>query len=352
MRFSFRQLEYFVAAGEAGSIRRAAERVAVSQPSISAAVSHLERELGVQLFVRHHAQGLSLTPAGRRLLREARLLLDQAEGLHALAGEVSGQLRGRLGLGCFVTLAPMILPELVAAFTRATPGAEVAFFEADQARLVAALRQVEIDLALAYDLQLPDDIEFEPLAELPPYILLAESHPLAERPMLTLEELAPLPLVLLDLPLSREYFLAMFLREGLEPTVAARSAQQEVLRTMVANGLGYTIANVRPRSNLALDGRRLARVPLVGGHPPMRLGLARAKSLQPSRLAESFAEHCRHFISNAYIPGMDAPYFTAVSRRTSEGAPSDVGPSDVGPADISPAEVRAAELSTENSGGD
>lgn len=330
MRFTFRQLEYFVAAGQAGSIRQAAERIAVSQPSISAAISHLERELGVQLFVRHHAQGLSPTPAGRRLLREARLLLDQAEGLHALAGEVSGQLRGRLGLGCFVTLAPMILPELVAAFTRATPGAEVDFFEADQARLVAALRRVEIDLALAYDLQLPEDLGFEPLAALPPHILLAEGHPLAERPLLTLGELAPLPLVLLDLPLSREYFLAMFVREGLEPTIAARSAQQEVLRTMVANGLGYTIANVRPRSGLALDGRRLVRVPLAGDHPPLRLGLARAESLQPSRLAEAFAEHCRRFISDSYIPGMEAPYFAQVRQARPDAAAISTGNSGGG----------------------
>ncbi len=330
MRFTFRQLEYFVAAGQAGSIRQAAERIAVSQPSISAAIAHLERELGVQLFVRHHAQGLSPTPAGRRLLREARLLLDQAEGLHALAGEVSGQLRGRLGLGCFVTLAPMILPELVAAFTRATPGAEVDFFEADQARLVAALRQVEIDLALAYDLQLPEDVCFEPLAALPPHILLAEGHPLAERPLLTLGELAPLPLVLLDLPLSREYFLAMFMREGLEPTIAARSAQQEVLRTMVANGLGYTIANVRPRSGLALDGRRLVRVPLAGDHPPLHLGLARAESLQPSRLAGAFAEHCRQFISDSYIPGMEAPDFAQVGQARPDAAPLSTGSSGGG----------------------
>ena len=59
--FTFRQLEYFVAAGEAGSITGAAEKISISPPSISMAVSSLEREFGVQLFVRHHAQRLSLT---------------------------------------------------------------------------------------------------------------------------------------------------------------------------------------------------------------------------------------------------------------------------------------------------
>jgi DNA-binding transcriptional LysR family regulator len=60
-RFAQRQLAYFVAAGEAGGITLASERVHISQPSISAAITQLEHEFGVQLFIRHHAQGLSLT---------------------------------------------------------------------------------------------------------------------------------------------------------------------------------------------------------------------------------------------------------------------------------------------------
>lgn len=72
MRFTLRQLEYFIAAGETKSITLAAERINISQPSISIAISHLEQEFGVQLFIRHHAQGLSLTPAGRALLQEAK----------------------------------------------------------------------------------------------------------------------------------------------------------------------------------------------------------------------------------------------------------------------------------------
>ncbi|MBE7246969.1 MAG: LysR family transcriptional regulator, partial [Actinomycetospora chiangmaiensis] len=61
MRFTLRQLEYFIAAGQTGSITLASERIHISKPSISTAIAHLERELSVQLFVRHHAQGLTLT---------------------------------------------------------------------------------------------------------------------------------------------------------------------------------------------------------------------------------------------------------------------------------------------------
>jgi DNA-binding transcriptional LysR family regulator len=66
LRFTLRQLEYLVAVAECGSVALAAERCHVSSPSISAAISQLEQEFGLQLFVRRHAQGLSLTEGGRQ----------------------------------------------------------------------------------------------------------------------------------------------------------------------------------------------------------------------------------------------------------------------------------------------
>ena len=102
MRFTLKQLQYFVATGETGSIKLASERLNISQPSISSAISHLERDLAVQLFVRHHAQGLSLTSAGHRVLREARALLLQANGIYDVANETTNLVRGHLALGCFV----------------------------------------------------------------------------------------------------------------------------------------------------------------------------------------------------------------------------------------------------------
>ena len=77
LRFTFRQLEYMVAVGDAGTIALASQRINVSSPSISAAISQLEREFGIQLFVRHHAQGLTLTPGGQRIFNEAKRILEE-----------------------------------------------------------------------------------------------------------------------------------------------------------------------------------------------------------------------------------------------------------------------------------
>ncbi len=312
MRYTLRHLEYFIAAGETGSITLASERINISQPSISTAISHLERELGVQLFIRHHAQGLSLTPAGRELLRESKHLIEQAEALYTLASDVSGQVRGELAVGCLVTLAPMVMPELAHSFTSAFPNARIRHFDHDQERLLDGIRRAEIDIAITYDLQIPEGIAFTPLASLPPHVWLSEAHPLAQQSAISLSELAGQPMILLDLPISREYFLALFMKEGMEPTIAARSAYQEVVRTMVANGYGYTLANVRPRSDLAMDGRRVVRVRLAGEHRPMVIGTATLARAKKSRLIQAFETHCRSFVSDAYIPGMVAP---AIDRR-------------------------------------
>jgi len=306
MKFTLRQLEYFIAAGETGSITLASEQANISQPSISTAIAHLEQELGVQLFVRHHAQGLSLTPAGRSVLREAKQLIKQAECLYSAASEL-GQPRGSLSVGSLVTLAPMVMPELSHSFMEAYPGTDIRQSERDQEALLNGLRRVEIDVAVTYDLQISNDIDFTPLVALPPYALFGESDPLHVRTQVTLAELSGRPMILLDLPISRDYFLAMFAKEQVEPKVSWRSPHQEVVRTMVANGYGYALFNARPKAQIALDGKRLYRVPLAGDHPPAVIGLATLRQLTKSRLIQVFEAHCRNLILEGQIPGMYPP---------------------------------------------
>jgi DNA-binding transcriptional LysR family regulator len=304
MRFTLRHLQYFVAAAEANSIAAASQRIAVSPPSISAAIAHLEKELGLQLFIRHHAQGLSLTASGRQMLREAKALLSQADALYAAARDLTEQARGPLNVGCLVTLAPIILPELCHAFQQRFSAVQVSIHEGDQEHLIDRLRRGEIDILLTYDLQVPEDVAFEALAQLPPYALLSPEHRLAQRRSLSLHDLAAEPLILLDLPLSREYLLSLFFQEGLTPQIAARSRQHDVIRTMVANQYGYALFNARPRNEAALDGKPLQVVPLKGPYRPMSLGLASLRQSGRPRALIEFEEHCRVAINQRGIPGL------------------------------------------------
>lgn len=95
-RITLRQMEYFVAVAESGSIIIASERIHVSSPSISAAIAHIESELNVQLFIRQHAKGLVLTDIGEQIKQACKVILSQSSGLYALSADVSGAMRGTL----------------------------------------------------------------------------------------------------------------------------------------------------------------------------------------------------------------------------------------------------------------
>lgn len=304
MRFSLKQLQYFVATGEEGSIRAASSRIGVSEPSISTAIAHLESEFKVQLFVRHHAQGVSLTPPGQRLLGEAKDVLDRANALYTAADELADVITGTVSVGSLVTLAPMILPTLVQSFTTENPRTQIATTENNQDALITALRNADIDVALTYDMQLPDDIAFTSLATLPAHVIVGEAHNLANRKSVALTELASDPYVLLDLPTSREYFLGLFLQSGVKPKIVSRSQSQDVVWAMVANSNAYSLRNVRPKSEFALDGQRIISIPLLGEHAPLHLGVASLKSIRKRRLVEAFVDYCCASISNSDIPGM------------------------------------------------
>lgn len=305
MRFTLRQIEYFVAAGETGSITLASERVNISQPSISAAISQLEAEFGMQLFIRHHAQGLSLTPQGLRFFREARTLLMQAEELQSIAGELSTKVTGEIEIGCLVTSYPLLVPELVHAFRGRYPSVEINAVACDQAGIFERLRRGDISLGLTYDMELPPDILFEPLARMAPFAFVAANHPLARRRSAPLSALAGDPFILLDLPHSRDYFLSLFRDQGLEPRTVAAFEHMDVIRSLVARGDGFSIGNIRPRNRASLDGRPLAYIRLEGVVKPLRLGIATLANARSTRTAEAFADICRELVRDTRLPGVE-----------------------------------------------
>ncbi|NGM44670.1 LysR family transcriptional regulator [Rhodobacter sp. SGA-6-6] len=306
LRFTLRQLEYLVAVGETGSIAAASERVNVSSPSISAAIAQLEQEFGLQLFVRRHAQGLSLTQGGRQFVDEARAVLAAAGRLNDLANGITGQVRGPLSVGCLVTFAQVVLPRLRRSFVTRYPQVDFRQYERHQAEILDGIRQARLDVALTYDLDIPADLEFVALLSLPPYALVPPDHPLAGRDHVTPQDLAPHPMVLLDLPFSTDYFMEVFRPHGLRPRVVERTRDMGVMRAMVANGFGYSIANISPQSALAPDGQQLRHVPLHGADP-LSLGLVLAEGATSALTIRAFIDHCREAVTAPLLSGAAAP---------------------------------------------
>ena len=304
LRFTLRQLEYFVAVCECGSIAVASEKVHVSSPSISAAINQLEAEFGLPLFTRQHAQGLSPTLAGRQMMAQAKKVLSEAERLNNLAGDISKTIRGPLSLGCMLTFAQVILPSLRAGFEAKYPEVICTQAELDQAELFSQLRRAEIDVALTYDLELPGDLVFQPLTELPPYALFDVNHPLAERSSVEVNELLEHPMVLLDLPFSADYFLSFFQQAKVRPNIAERTRDIAVMRSLVANGFGYSIANLRPLNDLSPDGKPLRFVPIAGDLRAMKVGLLTAQDAENVNVIRAFVDHCRQANDDGSIVGL------------------------------------------------
>ena len=304
MQFTLKQLAYFVAAGEAGSILRAAEKIHVSQPSISNAIAHLEDIFQIQLFIRHHAQGMSLTTAGSQIMDQAKALLRDADELRSFAGKLSDQIFGSINVGCFIPLAPIVTPELCHGFMQSHAGVEVNVSEGNQAELLSGLKKGAIDLALTYNLQLESDIAFTALVELMPYVLLAADHPLADKTSLSLTALEDEKFILLDLPLSNTYFMSLFDSHNVKPNIYARTRQLEVQRGLVAQGYGYSLGNVRPVNKKSLDGSDLKYVPLSGNNPGLTVGIATLANIRKTIVVDIFSQFCHEQISTEKIPGM------------------------------------------------
>ncbi len=292
-RLTLRQLEYLVAVGETGSITRAADRLNVSPPSISSAITQLEEELGLSLFVRQHAQGLSLTQGGHRVVDQARHVLNGAREIANIAADISGVARGPLAVGCLLTFAQLVLPRLRRGFESGYPDVRIIQKELNQAEILHALQRSEIDIALTYDMDIPTDLNFIGLVRLTPFALLHAGHELAERASVSIADLAELPMVLLDLPISADYFLSLFSAAAQQPRIVERTRDMAVMRSMVGNAFGYSIANVRPQSDMSPDGSPLVCVPISGPVRSLRMGLLTTHGAEKSRTVQAFIDYAR-----------------------------------------------------------
>lgn len=290
---SLRQLAHFVAVAEEGTISAAAERLFMSSSALSASISELERALCADLLVRRRAQGVSLTPMGALVLERARrLLADGAELAYLVRGDGT-DLTGPLVVGCFVTLAPTVLPKLLAEYEALHPRVTMDFVEGPQDQLREALLAGEIDAAVLYDMGPLADLDRIVLYVARGYALFGAGHPLAGRDTVTLEELAGEPLILFDQPPSTDYAMACFRARGLVPNVRHRTHSHELTRSIVARGRSYAILVQRPPNQLSYEGLPVLEKEVEPPLPACPVILAWPRGRRPSPRVRALAELAR-----------------------------------------------------------
>lgn len=239
-----RQLEYFVAVAEETSFTRAAARVHVAQPGVSAQIRQLERELGQPLFDRS-GRTVALTDAGRAVLPFARAALLAAANCRLAVDELVGLLRGQVAIGTVISptgSAEVNLADLLADFHRQHPGVDIALSEGTSDDLLDAVAAGRLDLALVGlgSAELPPaGIAFHVVADERLVAAVSVGDPLCGRETVELAELADRPLISLPAGAGlRSVIDASFAAIGRQPRLAFEASDKMVLAELASRGLG------------------------------------------------------------------------------------------------------------------
>ncbi|MGD0762840.1 MAG: LysR family transcriptional regulator [Roseiarcus sp.] len=298
-RMSLRKIACFVAAADAGSVSAGARQLSLSQAAMSEALNDLEKELGLDLFIRHKAIGVTLTCAGRQLLVEARRLVREAEEFQALAGGPDMNLTGELVVGCFPTMLSFVAPPLIAGFQTLHPEVTFRFVEDSQFNLEHAMLAGTIDLSIVYDFGLGAALERRRLYDAIAYVLLSPQHRLADSTEpVDLASFGDDPFIQIDVLPGRDEHL--FAAVGLTPNVVHRTTNFEFVRALVAHNLGYAVLVQRPKNDVTTEGLPLVVRPIANPVPHLTVSLAWPANLHLHRRVRAFVDFSVETFKDGY----------------------------------------------------
>ena len=240
-----RQLRYFVAASEYGSFRKAAAALGVQESTVSRRIRDLEDNLGSALFHRHSG-GVLPTIAGQRLLSRARKVLRYVSEGAEIVDAVGRVKDGHLRIGIFSSLASGFLQKLLKSFHEQHEGVQLQMLDGNPAEHVAAIRQFKLDIAfLTGTLEWPQ-CEADHLWNERVFVVLPESHALAEKDEVSWHEIAQEKFIVMDAAPGQEihdYLVKHVGNLGHHPKIEAQYVGRDGLLTMVGVGTGITVTS-------------------------------------------------------------------------------------------------------------
>ena len=290
MELTLRQMEYFLAVLDTGSMTKAAQKCHASQSATSMAIAQLEKVLGAPLFVRSRNTSLTPTSIALAFAEHARSCVESAEAARAAATETLLELSGALRIGCLHNLARLVLPPLAQQCVERYPHVDLQLLEDSAAQLQTDVRQGRVDLALVYSLQVDTDLPMTRLAEIQLHAMLPTDHPLAAEDTVSWKELAAEPAILLDAPPTVERIQAQAHRLGLSLNIRWALSSMESIRSLVARGLGYSLTNSPPSVGTTADGLEVVYKPLSDDLLPNYICALHAPGAQQLRKVQAALE--------------------------------------------------------------
>lgn len=288
IKSSLPELRVFLAVAESGHFTRAAERLGMSQSSLSAALGKLERELGARLFDRH-TRACRMTDAGAALLPAARRLVADWDHLVADAQDFGRFARGRVAVAAPNAQCALLLPPVIRAFGESHPGVRVVLHDVPEHEVHALVRSGAADLGIATQTDARTDLVASPLQSDEFVAVMAPDHPLAARRSLEWSQLARSPVI--------GYLPGNPVRTLLEEKLAARGIALDyafeialpwTMMGLAREGLGVAVVTMALRPLAHWHGLEVRTV----GRPQVArmLTVLRAPAHSPSPAVAAFRE--------------------------------------------------------------
>lgn len=295
-----KQLRAFCRAAQNGSISKAAERLQLSQPSVSLQIQSLEKELDTVLFERAGPK-IRLTPAGELLLEMALPLVEGVEKLsESFAARLGSVNSGTLSIASGEATLLYILPELIKEFSSKFPQVDLRLHNVTGRDGMKLMREDEVDFAVGSMLDEPDDMVYHPIYDFTPALITAKDHPLALLDKVTLADISPYGLIVPPRYLSTFSVIDLVFQQHEVPySVALEVGGWEVIKRYVEMGAGVSIV-----TDICLRGNEhLAVIPMDEYFPARSYGavIRRGKFLSPQ--AKCFLELMdTEFFSKQTVP--------------------------------------------------
>lgn len=282
---NLRAVEWFVTVVDAGGFTRAARRLGVAQPAVSATIKKLEVELGVRLLVRS-ARGIALTAEGERFLEHARAILTHESAARRELSALRTLEQGQLTLGAPPMVAGYLLPRMLERFLAAHPGVRVTVVQAGADEIAARVSREVLDLGLIADWRRRDGLVIRLLERHPVVACTARSNPLADQPRISWAGLFTQPLI----AFPRGYYQRTLLDEAARrlratPNIVVEAESVTLIAELVRRGRG--VATLLSATAVTLTGVRSVAMPKDAEVP---IALCRNAAVQRSFAARAFEE--------------------------------------------------------------
>lgn len=294
---AIRHLRYFLAVAEAGSFSRAADRLGISQPSVSQQMRDLEASLRVSLFQRR-GKRILLTPSGLVFQQHARAVLRQLEAFLQDLNHGSAELRGSLHIGVIPVLNVPLVPELLGLFGRAHPGVSLVVEEISSTEIETALEDGRMDVGLGFLTRHSPNLRYEALCGEEFALIVPESHRWAKRRVVGLADLHQERVVQLpDSFVMRRMTDEICRKHQVRPrTVAEINSIETLLRSLGPLDAAALMPKIALRGR---DGLKVKSVRLRGKGLDVEIGLLRLKGSAGNTAVAAFTE-----LARAAVPKM------------------------------------------------